>query len=243
LLWKGPRELGQYAAAVRLAELLSLFPLFFMQSAFPVISSAAMQADKTPLRISASCFRYLFLLSFPPIFLGMIFAPQVIGLLYGPAYSKAALAFPWLLLAELPVIAGVVYGHFSIAANLQRFDVLLTFVNALTNVVLCVLLIPTAGLAGAAIASLVGYSISYPVQLLFKSTRPYSLVVFREGLRLLAAVAPACIGFLLIERFLPIPAALAISSILLFAFAIRTKLIRPEDSRVFLEIVEARRRG
>src|SRR5262249_7925989 len=144
---------------------------------------------------------------------------------------------------ELPVIAGVVYGHFSVAANLQRFDVILTFVNALTNVILCVLLIPASGLVGAAVASLAAYSISYPFQLLFKPTRPYSLVVFREGLRLIAATLPACIAFLLIERFLSVTVGLAVSSILLFVCAIRTKLIRPEDSRLFLEIVEARRHG
>src|SRR5262249_35808784 len=150
---KGAQEVGQYAAAVKLTELLSLFPAFLMRSAFPIISASASESDgSSPLNISGTCYRYLFLAAFPPIFVGTFFAPVVIRLLYGAAYSRSALALPWLLAAEVPVIAGVVYGHFSVASRLQRFDVLFTFISVTVNVVLCVLLIPAQGLVGAAIA-------------------------------------------------------------------------------------------
>src|SRR5262249_13510902 len=162
---------------------LSLVPVVFMRSAFPTISTASIDANDMPLRMSASCYRYLFVLSFPVIFGGILFGSQTIRVVYGDSYSPAATALPWLLLAEVPVIAGTVYGQFSLAAKLQKFDVLFTTVNCIVNITLCVLLIPKIGLVGAAIASLIGYGISIPCQLLFTATRPYSVVLLREVAR------------------------------------------------------------
>ena len=242
LRWRGTAELGQYAAAVRLAELVSIVPVLFMRSAFPVIAEASYESRETTLKLSSSCYRYLFLLTFPLIFAGIFASQTIINTVYGHAYSGAAIALPWLMLAEIPVIAGIIYGHFSIAAKLQKFDIILTFVNAAANVVLCVVLIPEYGLKGAAIASLVGYSIGFPVQLLFRAIRPYSLVLLKEALRILGVGFLSWVAFILAEYVLPGALAAFIAVLLFVVFSIQTKLIRREDSRLMLEMAAACRR-
>ena len=228
LMWKGPGEVGNYAAAVRLAELLSLVPMFLMRSAFPVISAAAGSAGG-PLEISRTCYRYVFLMTLPAVLAGVLLAPQVIGALYGSSYRDASVALPWLMLAEIPVVAGIVYGHFSIAARLQRFDALFTLISAATNLVLCVMLIPRSGLAGAAIASLVSYGISIPVQLVFRATRSYSLILLREALRTSVVGFLTWLAFVLAGRILPVTGCILVSAAVFFGTAMFARLLRKDD--------------
>jgi O-antigen/teichoic acid export membrane protein len=237
LMWKGSDELGQYAAAVRLAEMLSLVPAFFMRSAFPAISAAAASAGTVPLEISRTCYRYLLLITLPPVILGVLFAPQIIFLLYGDAYSNASLALPWLMLAEIPVVAGIVYGHFSMAARLQRYDVLFTSIVATANIGLCIWLIPASGLTGAAIASLASYSLGIPVQLAFRATRSYSTILIRETLRVSLVGLLTWATFLLAGMFLPIPVSMTLAALVCLASAVLVRLIRKDDLRVVAGLV------
>jgi O-antigen/teichoic acid export membrane protein len=167
----------------------------------------------------------------PPVILGALFAPEVIALFYGDGYSPAALAMPWLLLAEIPVVAGIVYGHFSLAAKLQRYDVVFTLITAIANVSLCFWLIPKLGLTGAAAGSLVSYSISIPVQLVFRSTRSYSAILFREAFRVLVVVLLAWLAFVAAERILPGSISVLVSILVSLGAAVLVKLIRKDDLR------------
>ena len=238
LRWKGPGELGQYAAAVRMAEMLSLFPVFFMRSAFPIISSLSVESQEKPLRISASCYRYLFLLNLPAIFLGILLAPQIINLVYGPAYSSAADALPWLLGAEIPVIAGVVVGQFIVAAGLQNFTVIFCGINFAANLLLCIALIPRSGIYGAAIASFIGYGISIPIQMIFTATRPYATVLIWEMLRAASVGLVTWIAFVLSSWFLPLILTIVLSASVFCCASISMKLIRREDMRLVQELKE-----
>jgi O-antigen/teichoic acid export membrane protein len=181
-------------------------------------------------------------LNFPVLFLGIFFAPRAITLIYGPEYTAAASALPWLVAAEIPVIAGVVYGYFSLAAKLQKFDVIFTLLNFAANVGLCVVLIPRMGLIGAAIASLIGYAMSWPFQLAFKATRSYSVVLLREQLRLVCVGLAAWAGFTLAVLILPTAAAALVTMILLIAASIWTGFIRREDLKL-LELFRNACRG
>jgi len=236
LRWKNPSELGQYAAAVRMAEMLSLFPVFFMRSAFPIISSLSVESQEKPLRVSASCYRYLLLINFPAIFLGILLAPQIVKLVYGSAYSPAADALPWLLGAEIPVIAGVVVGQFIVAAGLEKFTVIFCSINFAANLLLCIVLIPRSGICGAAVASFIGYGISIPFQMMFSSTRPYATVLIWEMLRAASVGFVTWIAFILSSWFLPMILTIVLSAFVFCCAAISMKLIRREDMRLLQEL-------
>jgi O-antigen/teichoic acid export membrane protein len=230
LMWKGTGEVGEYASAVRVAELLNLVPVFLMRSAFPIIAAAAGKSEgNAPVELSRRCYRYLFAAAFPVLFAGIALAPQTINLLYGKNYSGAAPALPWLMAAEIPIIAGIVYGHFSVASNLQRFDVLFTFLNMCTNLGLCVVLIPAHGLIGAAIASLISYSLSVPLQLLFKATRKFSVALILEVTRFLAVGTCTLLAFRVLQEILPLALSLLISGAVFAASAFALKLVTRKD--------------
>ena len=98
-----------------------------------------------------------------------------------------------------------------------------------TNLVLCAVLIPTHGLVGAAIASMISYSLSIPLQLLFKSTRAFSIALILETIRFLAAGTCTWLGFRLLEEFLPVTVSLLISVGIFAASAFLLKLVTRKD--------------
>jgi O-antigen/teichoic acid export membrane protein len=183
------------------------------------------------------CYRYLFLATFPMISAGVLFAPTVVRTLYGASYAEASRALPWLFLAELPIVAGVVYGHFSVAANRQRYDIVFTLINAVTNLVLCAMLIPRFGLVGAAVASLVSYSVSIPVQLFFRATRKSSIVLLRELARIGAVALLTWVGFFAAGTVLPLAYSVGFAIAIFLCVSILTKLITRKDLQLFSELV------
>ena len=231
LKWRDAQEVGYYASAVRLAELLQLLPWFFMRAAFPIISAAASGTGNTSVTRSSACYRYMYLAAFPAIFAGILFAPALIRILYGKAYLPGAAALPWLMAAEIPVIGGIVYGHFSIAAKLQWFDVFFSFVNMATNVVLCIVLIPKTGLVGASIAALLSYGVCIPLQLIFRATRSYSLILVWETLRLIAVGFITAAGFYAANQLFSIPGSVAVACAVFLVASIVLKLLQREDFR------------
>ena len=198
-----------------------------------------MESQERPLKASGSCYRYLFLINFLPIFLGILLSPQVINFIYGPEYSPASLALPWLLAAEIPVISGVVAGQFVVAAGLQNLTPIFAGINLIANLLLCFFLIPPMGLLGAAIASCVGYGISVTIQLIFTATRPYAKVLVQETIRAVTVGLATWIVFSMAEKVLPIPFAIVVAVAVFGCIAIWTKLIRREDIHLIKELRRA----
>jgi O-antigen/teichoic acid export membrane protein len=149
--------IGLYVVAVRLSEMTTLAADAIADALMPEV--AASKAENRAELLWARSLRlgiYMHLVLLPPLWLA---APLILRILFGERFIPATGAFRWLLLAAgvwslgSIVISGLRGFGYPGLSTLARFSA-----AAVTTVGLLVLL-PRLGITGAAIASLIGYSV------------------------------------------------------------------------------------
>jgi O-antigen/teichoic acid export membrane protein len=148
-------QVAYYAIPFALTErVVDLIPGAVLGVLLPGLAYAQASAD--PARFGAvfnEALRYLALLTLPIAVAGIILAPFVIGLLYGPGFAPAAIVLQILLVS---VIFGVL-GQASRSAllGMEAQGLLLTtgVIAAILSIALDLVLIPQWNAAGAAIAN------------------------------------------------------------------------------------------
>ena len=152
-LWLGSTEAGAYNASFNLSYILSTGLLAIIGIFVPMVARLmaegnGQQAGLLYQRVT----RWLFLPTLAMVVPGVIYAPAVLAL-YGRGYGMAATAFRLLLVAiALSVCVGP-NRVFLIAIGKNRLILLINVIATLVSVGANAILIPAAGLDGAAIAA------------------------------------------------------------------------------------------
>jgi O-antigen/teichoic acid export membrane protein len=155
--------LGLYVVAVRLSEMTTLAAEAIADALMPEMA-ASKTSDKAEL-LWARSLRitiYLHLVLLVPLWLG---APLILKTLFGEKFIPAAGPFRWLL------FAAAVWGWGSIViSGLRGFgypglSTVARFSGAATTAIALLVLLPRFGITGAAMASLIGYSMMLVVAL------------------------------------------------------------------------------
>ena len=155
--------IGLYVVAVRLSEMTTLAADAIADALMPEV--AASNGSKKSELMWARSLRlaiYMHLLILPPLWFA---APLLLKTLFGESFVPATGAFRWLLLA-----AGV-WGCGSIViSGLRGFghpglSTLARFSAAVVTAIALLVLLPRLGITGAAIASLIGYSVMLVIAL------------------------------------------------------------------------------
>lgn len=154
------KELGIYAAAVRVAELWFFIPSAIIASVFPNIIRAR-EVDETEFyKRLQKLFNFLafagYAVAIPVTFLG----PFVVNLLYGEAYAAAAPMLVILIWSDLFINLAMARGAYLFAMNWIWILFWVNVLAAVVNIVLNLVLIPRYGGIGAAIASCISYWVS-----------------------------------------------------------------------------------
>lgn len=159
LQWlKGPGEVGQYAAAVRLAEVLYFMPVLLSQTYLPRVSSGeSTQINQANLE---ELYRYTWLLGIAMMVVTTLILPVCVPLLFGSQYLRASHSVIMLGPASFAVAAGCSTSVWLQLRNLEWIASLRTAVGAICNVVLNFLLIPHHGSVGAALATSISYFVA-----------------------------------------------------------------------------------
>ena len=155
--------IGLYVIAVRLSEMTTLAADAIAGALMPEVA-ASETANRAEL-LTARSLRlaiYMHLLLLPPLWLA---APLILRVLFGESFVPATTAFRWLLVA-----AGVWSCGSILISGLRGFghpgmSTLARFSSAVVTGVTLVVLLPRFGITGAAIASLIGYSVMLGIAL------------------------------------------------------------------------------
>lgn len=185
--FKGPDKVGLYSAAVKLTESLNIIPIALMISVLPLMSRYYELSKKDFEHFYQLSFKYLLILIIPIASYITIFSDDVVSLFYGTGFLSSSLALRILIWAEIFVFLGVVNNSILIAANKQKIDPIFTGVSAVVNIVLNLILIPKYGIVGAALVSLISYSVGPIMGYFIPSTRLYSRCMFYYSFRPLFA--------------------------------------------------------
>jgi O-antigen/teichoic acid export membrane protein len=155
--------IGLYVIAVRLSEVTTYVSDALAGALMPeVAGSRAGQQAESLLARTLRLTIYTNVLVLIPLWL---LAPFILRVLFGDKFVPATVAFRWLL------VAAVVWSASSIViSGLQGFgypglSTIARFLSAAVTAPLLLILLPRRGIEGAAIASLVGYSVMLIVAL------------------------------------------------------------------------------
>jgi O-antigen/teichoic acid export membrane protein len=150
--WLGAAAVGQFGVAQRLVEPAALIPAATMAAVFPAALREDAQRTRGgwPLRRRAAW--WLAALGAIAALVGVVAGNSLIAWLYGSLYAGAAA--PFRILAATVVLTFVNYAltHYLVSFDRQRTLLACNLAVFATAAVACAVLVPRAGLAGAALA-------------------------------------------------------------------------------------------
>lgn len=169
LYMKGPQEAAFYGPAVRVMEILSIIPVYFMNSVLPTLSKAVAEAGQVA-RVTAAkvrnilkhSFSFLWLLALPMVSGLALVAYPVIALIsdnpellsdvsagiYGADWALQILAF-----AMGFAFLNALFTYSMVAVNRQNMLLWINGSAAIFNIVANYFVIPNLGIRGAALTS------------------------------------------------------------------------------------------
>lgn len=159
---------GTYSTAATLSEVGNFIPVAIAASLFPVVVRSREGSDPElyEKRMQA-LYDVMALFGYGVALLVMFFGAPLIDLLFSREFGPAAGILQIHIWSLLFVALGGVRSRYLIAENRVRFAMWATLIGALMNVALNWLLIPRAGGAGAALATLLSYSVAAYFSCLF----------------------------------------------------------------------------
>jgi O-antigen/teichoic acid export membrane protein len=181
---------GTYAAAVKLCEVWYHIPVIIAVSLYPAIIGVK---DKDPALYHAQLQKLYTLLVWVALVLAIpitFLADWIIYILYGNEYIESVIILKIYVWAGIFVSMSLANNKWMVIENLQNYILLTTLLGMSCNIIFNVILIPSYGAPGAAVATLISYGIgSYLSLFLFpkvrkcfwfatKSINPYSVFTF-----------------------------------------------------------------
>ena len=154
----GAEQVGHYAAAVRLSEAWYFVPMAITSSVFPAIINAKKQSEGLYYQRLQKLYDLMVWLAVAIALPTTFLAPWVIRVLYGDAFSPAAGVLSIHIWAGVFVGLGVASGRWFLCENMQKEAFCRTFLGAICNVVLNIIMIPKYGISGAALSTLISQS-------------------------------------------------------------------------------------
>lgn len=156
----GTRELGIFSAAIPLSATWYFIPMMLYQSIGPAIARKK-SSDPDGYEKSITQLFSLMWWTMLPLSIGIaLFSKILVALLYGPVYNASAGVLAIHVFANIPVALGVAQSVWIVNERKNTLSLYKTVLGALSNVLMNLLLIPTYGALGAAIATLVSQMIS-----------------------------------------------------------------------------------
>lgn len=170
---KGSAAVGVYAAATRISELWYFVPTAIVTSVTPAVLRARARGASDYRRALGALLEGLGALAVGVAVLTTVVAGPVVHVLFGPSYAGAATVLQIHVWAAVFVFLGHGQALYMVSERLNRLSLVQSLVGSGLNVGLNLLLIPGLGVLGAALATLISYSVpGVAGNALFPATRP-----------------------------------------------------------------------
>jgi O-antigen/teichoic acid export membrane protein len=172
------KELGNYAAAVRLSEAWYFIPIALTNSLFPAIVNAKKLSNKFYLNRMQKLYDILAWIAITIAVPVSIFSGDIINIIFGSEFQSAAPVLTIYIWAGVAVFLGVASSQYLITENFTKLSFFRTLIGMVINVILNLVLIPKYGIIGAAYATLISYSVAVFSIILFpKARKQFSMMM------------------------------------------------------------------
>ncbi len=152
---RSPEEVGYYAAAQKIIQLLYVLPALVATAVFPQLVRLAASDPAAGRSLLIRSVRAVFGASVCITLVGAVFAAPIITILYGAEYAAAIPPFIFLMFTALIVYPSTLLGNAVFAYDRQTHLISLVLVAVFGNVLMNALLIPRWGIEGAAVATII----------------------------------------------------------------------------------------
>jgi O-antigen/teichoic acid export membrane protein len=155
----GSEQTGLYRSAFAMAAAIELLYNSVNALLLPRLVAWRTQGVEVLWRRQGKLFMIFLGIGATATLLLMLAAPFVYRVLLGPAFVRAVPIFRLLLLGRLIVFVGQIYAFGLAALNMDRAFLAATILGAVVSLVMNVVLLPHAGLVGAALVSILSESL------------------------------------------------------------------------------------
>lgn len=156
----GKKETGFYDIAINLSEMVYLFPLVVSMILFPKL--CALQDNREKWKLSKNVGKVLLIVMFLLCGLTALAAHPVVEILYGKAFLPSVSVFIILVISKFIVSINSIYSNFVASVHVPwsmiPFNVFVLSINVILNLIL----IDQMGVIGAAISSVISFSLLIP---------------------------------------------------------------------------------
>lgn len=171
-------QVGIYSAAARLSEAWSVVAMALVTAAFPTLVLVARSNFEAYALQLERLLRVLLGLAIAGAITVAVFAPAIVGIVYGDTFIEAAPVLSIHVFGGIFLFIRTVVSRWLIIEDLLKFSLLSHASGAIINVLLNLILIPVMGIQGAAWAALASYLTSGVLFLAFTSrTRPMFFLI------------------------------------------------------------------
>lgn len=148
-------DVGIYSVAVKLSEVWYVMPMAVTQSVMPSIVAARKAQNGSYEQRLTWLIAILFWSSVAVALVVTFLGPWAIQLLFGPEYARAGEVLQIHFWAGVFVALGVGTSQWFLAENLLKLSLYRTIAGAVANVLMNIVFIPTLGIVGAALGTVV----------------------------------------------------------------------------------------
>ncbi|MEE9450262.1 MAG: flippase [Ignavibacteriaceae bacterium] len=173
-------EVGFYAVAVRLSEAWYFIPVALTSSLFPAIVNAKKVGEEFYNNRIQKLYDILAWMAIAIALPVSIFSSDIIRIIFGNEFNSAAPVLTIYVWAGVAVFLGVASNQYLANENYTKLSFFRTFIGMIFNVVLNFILIPEYGIVGAAVATLISYSVAVFSIILFPKTKKQFFMMMKS---------------------------------------------------------------
>ena len=176
----GGKAVGIYSVAARISELWYFIPVAIVSSVYPSIVEAKKVGEELYHHRLKHLFNLMVALSYSIIIPVTLLNKWIITLLFGKYYIEAGPVLAIHIWSAVFVFLGVSRGSYLITEGLLVYIFLTTALGAVVNIILNIFLIPSYGILGAAIATLVAYFMPIFSCLFYRKTYKIGIMMLKS---------------------------------------------------------------
>jgi len=162
LMMKGPTEVGVYGVPMRVLEILSLVPVFFMNSVLPILTRHIKNQSSRVVDILKYSFDFLFMAAVPMVIGTFVLAYQIIFVISSPEFLSrldegfygSDMVLKLLMVGMTVAFMNSLFIYTLIATNYQNKLLWINGCCAVFNIAMNFFMIPQLGARGAAVTSI-----------------------------------------------------------------------------------------
>lgn len=174
----GDYEVGIYSAAVRLSEAYYFIPIIITTSLFPSIIKSKGSGESIYLSRLQKLYTLMVWLAIVIAAPVSIMSGFIVDLLYGSEYLGASSVLAVSVWAGIFVFFGSAWSKWMLNEGLQTTMMVMHILSLIANIFLNFLLIPSYGSFGAAVATLISYSLGHTVFAIFIKNQRCAVIMF-----------------------------------------------------------------